>query len=44
MPKTGWREASRSGKSAEVKSGAVTLHAIQGPDRTWQVDSGEMCG
>jgi hypothetical protein len=44
MPVTGWQLAGRSGTSATVKSGDVTLHAIQGPDGTWQVDSGEQCG
>ena len=26
-----------------VRSGPVTLHVVQGPDRTWQVDSGSWC-
>ena len=37
------RQVSRSGSSATVESGTVTLHVIQGPDRTWQVDSGNRC-
>jgi hypothetical protein len=44
IPRTGWLQASRSGTSAVVRSGHVTLDVIQGPDRTWQVDSGEICG
>lgn len=44
IPATGWRRVSRGGTSALVKSGNVTLHVIEGPDRTWQVDSGERCG
>jgi len=44
IPHTGWREISRHDGGALVASGPVTLHAIQGPDRTWQVDSGERCG
>jgi len=44
IPDTGWRQVSRSGTTATVKSGAVTLHVIEGPDRTWQVDGGEWCG
>ena len=28
---------------ATVRSGPVTLHVVQGPDRTWQVDSGSWC-
>jgi hypothetical protein len=43
IPGKGWREISRDGRSALVVSGPVTLHVIQGPDRTWQVDSGERC-
>jgi hypothetical protein len=44
IPMAGWRQASRSGASALVRSGDVTVHAIEGPDRTWQIDSGERCG
>ena len=43
IPAQGWRQVSRSGSSVTVESGAVTLHVIQGPDRTWQVDSGNRC-
>lgn len=43
IPAHGWRQVSRSGGAAMVQSGAVTLHAIQGPDRTWQVDAGTRC-
>ena len=43
IPDEGWRESSRDGQSAVVVSGPVTLHVIQGADRTWQVDSGEWC-
>jgi hypothetical protein len=43
IPAQGWRQVSRSGSGATVESGAVTLHVIQGPDRTWQVDSGNRC-
>jgi hypothetical protein len=43
IPHSGWRQVSRIGKAAVVKSGMVTLHVIQGPDRTWQVDSGHFC-
>jgi hypothetical protein len=44
IPPAGWQQMSRTGSYATVKSGAVTLHVLQGPDRTWQVDSGERCG
>jgi hypothetical protein len=43
IPHAGWREISRHDGNALVASGPVTLHVIQGPDRTWQVDSGERC-
>jgi hypothetical protein len=45
IPAQGWRRVSGSGSGsgATVESGAVTLHVIQGPDRTWQVDSGNRC-
>jgi hypothetical protein len=43
IPVEGWRQVSRSGSGATLESGAVTLHVIQGPDRTWQVDSGNRC-
>ena len=43
VPARGWREVSRHGRGATVRSGPVTLHVVQGPDRTWQVDSGSWC-
>ena len=43
IPLAGWREIRREGGSALVVSGPVTLHVVQGPDLTWQVDSGERC-
>ena len=43
IPGAGWREVSRSGRGATLRSGPVTLHVTQGPDRTWQVDSGQRC-
>lgn len=43
IPHEGWRVTSRSDPGATVESGSVTLHAIQGPDKTWQVDGGERC-
>ena len=43
VPDRGWREAGRHGRGATVRSGPVTLHVVQGPDRTWQVDSGSWC-
>ena len=43
MPGGGWREVSRSGGGATVRSGSFTVHVIQGADRTWRVDSGYRC-
>jgi len=43
VPDRGWRGAGRHGRGATVRSGPVTLHVVQGPDRTWQVDSGSWC-
>jgi hypothetical protein len=43
VPDRGWREASRRSRGAIVRSGPVTLHVVQGPDRTWQVGSGSRC-
>src|SRR5262245_28253093 len=43
VPGRGWRQASRHGLGATVRSGLVTLHVVQGPDRTWQVDGGSWC-
>jgi len=43
VPDRGWREAGRHRRGAAVRSGQVTLHVVQGPDRTWQVDSGSWC-
>ena len=43
IPIGGWREINRRDGNALVESGPVTLHVIEGPDHTWQVDSGERC-
>ena len=43
VPDRGWQQAGRHGRSATVRSGPVTLHVVQGSDRTWQVDSGSWC-
>jgi preprotein translocase subunit SecD len=44
VPGRGWHVTSSSAGTATVQSGNSTLHVIQGPDRTWQVDSGHNCG
>jgi hypothetical protein len=43
IPRAGWRLTSRTGQQAVAKSGHVIVHVIEGPDRTWQVDSGSTC-
>jgi hypothetical protein len=43
IPAEGWRQVSRDGSGVTAESGLVTVHVIQGPDRTWQVDSGSRC-
>jgi hypothetical protein len=43
VPARGWREVGRHGRGATVQSGPLVLHVVQGPDRTWQVDSGNWC-
>jgi hypothetical protein len=43
IPAGGWHQTSRAGGGATVASGPVTLHVVQGSDRTWQVDSGTRC-
>jgi len=43
IPSGGWQETGQNASGATVRSGPVTLHVLQGPDRTWQVDSGTRC-
>lgn len=43
LPQSGWREDGQDETGATVRSGAVTLHVVRGPDQTWQVDSGSQC-
>lgn len=40
FPTSGWT-ADPGGST--VRSGDATLHVLQGPDDTWQVDSGQRC-
>ena len=40
LPTSGWT-ADPGGST--VRSGTATLHVLQGPDGTWQVDSGQRC-
>jgi hypothetical protein len=41
IPKTGWKQVSTGNAEATVQSGGVQLHVLEGPDHTWQVDSGQ---
>jgi hypothetical protein len=43
VPRSGWQEDGHDGSGVILRSGNVTLHAVQGPDTTWQVDSGRRC-
>ncbi len=43
IPHSGWRLTSKTRDGATVSSGRAVLHAIQGRDGTWQVDSGYSC-
>ena len=43
LPPAGWHEDHRDESGTVLRSGNVTLHAVQGPDDTWQVDSGSWC-
>jgi hypothetical protein len=44
VPQGGWMQVEASGGQATLHSGRSTVHAVQGPDGTWQVDSGHNCG
>jgi hypothetical protein len=43
VPSSGWQVDSSEAAGATLRSGDVTLHVLQGPDGTWQVDSGRRC-
>lgn len=43
IPRSGWRLTGKNRDGATVASGRAVLHAIQGSDGTWQVDSGYSC-
>lgn len=43
VPRSGWVVISQDSRGATVRSGSVSLHVIEGPDHTWQVDSGNRC-
>lgn len=41
IPKIGWKEVRAGNAEATVQSEGVRLHVLEGPDQTWQVDSGQ---
>lgn len=43
VPRTGWHEDGHDDMGVFTRSGAARLHVIEGPDKTWQVDSGTAC-
>ncbi len=43
IPRRGWRLTGESRSGATVASHRTVLHAVQGSDGTWQVDSGTTC-
>jgi hypothetical protein len=43
LPAQGWRVVDQDKDGATLRSGASTLHVVQGSDQTWQVDSGTSC-
>lgn len=44
IPQSGWQLDGSNGQGLFTRSGRVRLHVVQGPDKTWQVDSGTKCG
>ena len=43
LPKGGWQVVSTKGAEASLRSDGYQVHAVEGPDKTWQVDSGGRC-
>ena len=43
-PTTGWTVTEQDGTTATVSADGSHLHVLQGPDASWQVDSGYRCG
>lgn len=44
LPTSGWTaQPGEPTGSTTLRSGDATLHVMQGPDGTWQVDSGQSC-
>ena len=40
IPATGWRAVHATASGTSVQSGSIVLETVQGPDGTWQVESG----
>jgi hypothetical protein len=40
VPTAGWHVVGSPGPTTDVRSGSMTLQVLQGPDGTWQVESG----
>jgi hypothetical protein len=40
LPTSGWQVVSRDSGGDNVRSDGYQVHAVQGPDGSWQVDSG----
>jgi hypothetical protein len=43
VPDSGWHTDGQDESGILVRSGDLALHVVQGPDGTWQVDSGTSC-
>src|ERR1700732_3416027 len=43
LPRSGWQIVSTNRASVSLRSDGYQVHAVQGPDKTWQVDSGGRC-
>lgn len=43
MPSEGWQITGRSYGEATLAAARSRVHAVRGPDGTWQVDSGGTC-
>ena len=43
FPRSGWTVTDHDANGVRLTSGRASLHAVQGSDATWQVDSGTTC-
>lgn len=43
VPRSGWHVDGSDEIGVFTRSGSARLHVVQGPDKTWQVDSGTHC-